>query len=73
MHHFKVEDMTCGHCVSAVERAVKSVDPSAKVAVSLEAKTASIESPLEADAFLAAIEEAGYGASAKGSCCGNAA
>jgi copper chaperone len=62
--------MTCGHCVAAVEKAVKSVDPNAKVAVNLEAKTASIDSQIASDAFVTAIEDAGYKASFAKSCCG---
>ncbi|PLU82236.1 heavy metal-binding protein, partial [Sinorhizobium medicae] len=41
----------------------------ARVAVDLEAKTASIESGVASEAFMAAIEEAGYRASFKKSCC----
>lgn len=73
MIHLNVPDMTCGHCVSAVEKAIKSVDPEAKIAVNLEAKTASIESQVGADAFIAAIDEAGYGAAFKKSCCSHVA
>lgn len=46
-------------CASAVEKAVKSVDPNAKVTVDLLAKTASIESDIGLAAFVAAIEDAG--------------
>ncbi|WP_033048571.1 heavy-metal-associated domain-containing protein, partial [Sinorhizobium meliloti] len=46
-------------CASAVEKAVKSVDPHAKVTVDLLAKTASIESDIGLAAFVAAIEDAG--------------
>ncbi|MCD2185451.1 heavy-metal-associated domain-containing protein [Rhizobium sp. GN54] len=73
MIHLNVPDMTCGHCVGAVEKAVRSVDPGAKIAVDLKAKTASIESTIEAEAFIAAIEDAGYGAAFKKSCCGHVA
>ncbi|OAP35190.1 heavy metal-binding protein [Sinorhizobium glycinis] len=73
MYHLNVSDMTCGHCVSAVEKAVKSVDPDAKVAVNLEAQTASIDSRIGSDAFIAAIEAAGYRASFKKSCCSHVA
>ena len=73
MYHLNVEDMTCGHCVGAVEHAVKAVDPNAKVAVDLEAKTASIDSEVGSDVFIAAIEEAGYRASFKKSCCSHVA
>ncbi|MCF3642684.1 heavy-metal-associated domain-containing protein [Rhizobium sp. TRM95111] len=60
MHHLNIPDMSCSHCVSTVEKAVKSVDPDAKVAVDIESKTASIESPAAAEAFVAALENEGY-------------
>ncbi|MDX0683321.1 heavy-metal-associated domain-containing protein (plasmid) [Sinorhizobium medicae] len=69
MYHLNVEDMTCGHCVATIEKAVKTVDRNARVAVDLEAKTASIESGVASEAFMAAIEDAGYRASFKKSCC----
>lgn len=73
MHHLNIPEMTCGHCVSAVEKAVKSVDPNAEVAVNLEAKTASIDSQAASEAFVAAIEDAGYKASFAKSCCSHVA
>ena len=33
MQVFRVDDMTCGHCVQAITRAVKAVDPEASVVV----------------------------------------
>ncbi len=71
MYHLNVEDVTCGHCAATVEKAVKAADPKAKVAVNLEAKTASIESEIGSHVFIAAIEDAGYRASFKKSCCGH--
>ena len=57
---FRVEDMTCGHCASSVARAVRDVDPKAKIDVSLAEKIVKV-SPSEADAgeIVAAIQEAG--------------
>lgn len=49
MYHLNVEDVTCGHCAATVEKAVKAADPKAKVAVNLEAKSASIESEIGPD------------------------
>ncbi|WP_374188709.1 heavy-metal-associated domain-containing protein [Sinorhizobium sojae] len=63
MHHLNIPDMTCGHCSTAVEKAVKAVDPSSRLTVNLEAKTASIDSEVGSDAFIVAIREAGYQAS----------
>lgn len=73
MYHLNLEDVTCGHCAATVEKAVKAADPNAKVAVNLEAKTASIESEIGPDVFIAAIEDAGYRASLKKSCCSHIA
>ena len=73
MHQLNISDMSCGHCVSAIEKAVKAVDPNAGVAVNLEERSASIESAFGADEFIAAIAEAVYQASAAKSCCSVAA
>lgn len=58
---FQVSDMTCGHCVSTITKAVKAVDKNATVNVDLASQRVSIE-PSEADAqeLSEAIQEAGY-------------
>lgn len=60
MINFKVSDMTCSHCVATVEKAIKSVDASAKVAIDLGTSAVKIESQKPAANFAAAIAEAGY-------------
>ncbi|MCF1502361.1 heavy metal translocating P-type ATPase [Afifella sp. H1R] len=60
MLKLKVEEMSCKHCVANVEKAVKGVDPEAKVDVDLDAGTAAIESSADEAAIEAAIREAGY-------------
>lgn len=60
MHNFQVNDMTCSHCVSTVEKAVKSVDGSAKVKIDLPTHKVEIESSKPAVSFAQAIQEAGY-------------
>lgn len=57
---FDVEGMTCGHCVEAVARAVKALDPAAEVKVDLPAGQVLAQTRAEARAVAAAIEEAGY-------------
>lgn len=58
---FEVPDMTCGHCVSMITKAVKQTDRDALVEIDLGSKRVQIESRAAAEAeFLAAIEEAGY-------------
>ena len=60
MIEFQVNDMTCGHCASAIARAVKEVDEKGRVEVDLAAKRVRIESTHAAPEFAAAIEDAGY-------------
>ena len=61
MISFQVNDMTCGHCVSTITKAVRSVDQGARVEIDLTAHSVQIE-PTEADAgeLADAIREAGY-------------
>jgi copper chaperone len=58
---FQVDDMTCGHCVGAITRALKAVDKDAAVQIDLAAHRVQVE-PAAADAaqLAAAIEDAGY-------------
>ncbi|SEB08804.1 heavy-metal-associated domain-containing protein [Variovorax sp. YR216] len=58
---YRVEDMTCGHCVGAIARAVQSVDSGAKVDVDLSRHLVRIEPTGAAvNELLNAIAEAGY-------------
>ncbi|NQX46741.1 heavy-metal-associated domain-containing protein [Paenibacillus tritici] len=57
----KVEGMSCGHCVSSVEKAVSGVGAAAKV--DLPAKTVAVEfdeNTVSLDTIKAAIEDQGY-------------
>ena len=57
----KIEGMSCGHCSARVEQALNAIDGvSAKV--NLEAKTASIvlSKPVEDQALVKAVTDAGY-------------
>jgi copper chaperone len=58
---FEIDDMTCGHCVSTITNAVRSVDKGVKVQVALAPRRVQVEST-EADAqgFSDAIKKAGY-------------
>lgn len=58
---FEVTDMTCGHCVSMITKAVKGVDSGAEVMIDLAAKRVDISSrSADAEDFSSAILEAGY-------------
>ena len=58
---FLVDDMTCGHCVSTITKALASLDKRAKVNVDLGTRRVEVTST-EADAveLQEAIKEAGY-------------
>lgn len=59
---FEVKDMTCGHCVSTITKAVKAADKDATVQIDLASHIVTI-APAAADAVTlgaAAITEAGY-------------
>lgn len=56
-----VEGMTCGHCVSTVEKAVGSAGASGKVDLASKKVTVQYdESKVTLDAVKAAIEDQGY-------------
>ncbi len=57
---FNVPDMTCGHCVASVTKAVKALDPAAEVKADLASKTVSVETALPAAAVAMALDQAGY-------------
>jgi len=61
MISFEVSDMTCGHCVSTVTKAVKAADRDAKVQIDLATHRVQIEPASAGIEELAdAIKEAGY-------------
>ncbi|MDQ3558297.1 MAG: heavy-metal-associated domain-containing protein [Pseudomonadota bacterium] len=60
MLKLNVPDMTCGHCASTVEKAVKSVDPAAKVNVDLGSKTVTVDSVADETKVKDVIRSAGY-------------
>ena len=61
MISFQVNDMSCGHCVGAITKALQAADGAAKLRFDLAEHRVHIE-PGEADAaaLSTAIEQAGY-------------
>lgn len=58
---FEVQDMTCGHCVSSITKAVLAVDPGATVTTDLATHRVQIEpSGSDMAKLSCAIHEAGY-------------
>ncbi len=60
MHQFQVPNMDCAHCAQTIEKAVKSVDSSAKVSIDIGTRAVKVASAATADSLLAAIRQAGY-------------
>jgi len=59
---YRVQGMTCGHCVGAVTSALSELDGVSDVSVELESGEATVtsEQPLDAEAVRAAVADAGY-------------
>jgi copper chaperone len=61
MISFSVSDMTCGHCVNSITKAVTALDQGAQVHIELATHRVDIEpSEVSAADLSAAITEAGY-------------
>lgn len=60
MIRFSVPDMSCGHCTASIEKAIKAIDPNAKVSCDLTAHSVEVDSALDESALTAAIRDAGY-------------
>ncbi|MCI5040602.1 MAG: heavy-metal-associated domain-containing protein [Donghicola eburneus] len=63
---FHVPEMSCGHCVAAIEKAVKAADPSATIRADLAAHATEIDTTVSTPALLQVLAEAGYPATALG-------
>ncbi len=60
MIEIKVPDMTCSHCVSTITKAVKALDASAAVEISLDEHRVRVESKASSQELVHAISEAGF-------------
>ena len=60
MYQLQVENMSCGHCVGSVTKAVQAIDPQAQVQIDLASKSVKVESSAALGTISAAIVEAGY-------------
>jgi copper chaperone len=59
-HEFRVDAISCGHCVRAVTEALHEADPAAAVAVDLAGKTVRVASSRPRAELAAALLDAGY-------------
>lgn len=61
MNTFEVKDMTCGHCSSTITKAVKALDPDARVQINIASHRVQIESDaVQAGQWSDVIRQAGY-------------
>lgn len=60
MIELKVPDMTCGHCVGTITKAVKELDASARIEVSLPEHRVRVDSKASKEDLLRTIADAGY-------------
>ena len=60
MYQLHVENMSCGHCVGSVTKAVHAIDASAKVEIDLASKSVRIDSASALAPLKSAIADAGY-------------
>jgi len=55
-----VPEMSCGHCKSAIETAVKAIDPAAKIDFDMETRVVDVDTGVDAVSLQSAISSAGY-------------
>lgn len=60
MHEFHLPEMTCGHCASTVNLALKLVDPVCEVSVDLASRKVRVSSVEDRAEFVSALTESGY-------------
>jgi copper chaperone len=66
MTTLSIPDMSCGHCKAAVEAALATVPDAGTVTVDLSARKVQVAGPAAVPALLAALDAAGYPATATG-------
>lgn len=59
-HEFKVDDMTCGHCVSRITKSLHTFDPEATVAIDLASRTVAVDGAADRGDYAFVIHDAGY-------------
>jgi copper chaperone len=59
-YEYMVEDMTCGHCVSRLTKALRTFDPQATVVFDLAAARVTVDGAADRDDYAYAIRDAGY-------------
>jgi copper chaperone len=65
MYEYDIPDMSCGHCVSSIEKAILAADPQASANVDLTKRTAQVTTALDPQIIAVAMDDAGYPATFK--------
>ena len=65
MQKYDVTGMSCAACSARVEKVVRNVDGVTDVAVNLLTNSMNVEGDADSGVIIAAVTEAGYGASLK--------
>ncbi|WP_137920951.1 heavy-metal-associated domain-containing protein [Hydrogenophaga sp. 2FB] len=60
MHEFHIPAMTCGHCASKVNTALKRFDAACDIQVDLSQRKVSVRSGEDRAALVEVLSEAGY-------------
>ncbi|MBB4186281.1 heavy-metal-associated domain-containing protein [Sinorhizobium terangae] len=60
MQRYKIDEMSCGHCVGTIEKAIRAIDPVAKVEANLGTKEVRVETTADSDVIVEALKTAGY-------------
>ena len=60
MHEFHLPDMTCGHCASTVNLALKLADPACEVSVDVASRQVKVKSSEERASLVEALADSGY-------------
>ena len=57
---YKVQDMTCQHCVNTIESALKPIQGIEKINISLKEKLVQVDGEYDENSVITAIQKAGY-------------
>ncbi|HKX94693.1 MAG TPA: heavy-metal-associated domain-containing protein [Methylibium sp.] len=60
MIEFEVQDMSCGHCVAVITKAIQALDPGAQVRCELPTHRVQVETARPREDVARALADAGY-------------
>ena len=60
MQAFEIQSMTCGSCAGRITRAIKDLDPQARLEVDVKQRTVRIDTTENRPTLVAVLTEAGY-------------